>query len=139
IDGAGRLVDNAGHFVLDTAGEPIVLEDPQFTVEANGTVIDNGAAVGQIQIAYAANPLNLVKEGGGLFRNEDEAVLPSAVGNEEIGYQLKQRFLEGSNVDVEKSMVQLMDAFRTLQANQEVLKAYDKTMGLAVNKVGRIG
>ncbi|HEU5138768.1 MAG TPA: flagellar hook-basal body protein [Bacillales bacterium] len=138
IDGAGRLVDNAGHFVLAADGEPVVLSDPQFTVEPDGTVMDNGSAVGQLQIAYAANPLNLVKEDGGLFRLEDGGTLPSAIEEEGVNYQLKQRFLEGSNVDVEKSMVQLMDAFRSLQANQQVLKAYDKTMGLAVNKVGRI-
>lgn len=139
LDGMGRLVDNAGNFVLGTDGGPIVLADPRFTVEADGTVMDNGAVVGQVQVAYEANPFNLVKEGGGLFRPENGGLLPSAVENTEISYQLKQQFLEGSNVDVEKSMVQLMDAFRSLQANQQVLKAYDKTMGLAVNKVGRIG
>lgn len=139
IDARGRLVDNTGDFVLGTNGKPITVGDAQFKISSDGTVTDNGRAVGQIQIAYAANPLNLVKEGNGLFHvPAGSNPLPSAAGNAGITYQLKQGFLERSNVDIEQSMVQLMDAFRSLQANQQVLKAYDQTMGLAVNKVGSL-
>ena len=139
LDSLGRLVDNHGDLVLGTDGQPIQLSDEQFNVESDGTVIDHGTTVGQIQIAYAANPMNLVKEGNGLFRVNGGGTLPAAVGQGGIRYQLKQRFLERSNVDAEQSMTELMEAFRNLQTNQKVLQAYDQTMNLAANQVGRVG
>ncbi|HET7522180.1 MAG TPA: flagellar hook-basal body protein [Bacillales bacterium] len=139
IDGAGRLVDNHGNFVLGTNGEPIFLSDPQFKVEEDGTIVNGNATAGRILVAYAGNPMDLVKEGNSLFRLEGGGTLPPAAGNEAISYQLKQRFLERSNVNIQQTMVELMTAFRNLQANQKVLQAYDHTMGLAANKVGRIG
>lgn len=139
IDGKGRLVDNSGDLVLGTSGNPITVQDGQFQIKSDGTVIDHGNKAGQIQVDYAANALNLVKEGNGLYKvGRGTNPLPSAVGNANISYQLKQGFLERSNVDVQKEMVQLMDAYRNLQANQQVLKAYDTTMDLAVNKVGKV-
>ncbi|HET7522284.1 MAG TPA: flagellar hook-basal body protein [Bacillales bacterium] len=139
VDAKGRIVDNAGDFVLGMNGNPITVADPQFQVRNDGTVVDNGTVAGQIQVAYAGNPMNLVKEGNGLFHvPAGSNPLPSAAGNARISYQLKQGFLERSNVDTEKTMVELMGAFRNLQANQQVLKAYDHTMGLAVNKVGSL-
>lgn len=138
IDGDGRIVDNAGDFVLGTNGQPITVTDQQFQLKSDGTVVDHGRVAGHIQIAYAANPMNLVKQGNGLFKLQKGNALPSAVGNPNISYQLKQGFLERSNVNVDQSMVDLMEAFRNLQANQKVLKAYDHTMDLAVNKVGSV-
>lgn len=139
VDGAGRIVDNNGDFVLGTNGQPITVADPQFQLNSDGTVVDKGKVAGHIQVAYSANPMNLVKQGNGLFKVQNGNPLPTAVGNANISYQLKQGYLERSNVDVEQSMVDLMNAFRNLQANQQVLKAYDQTMGLAVNKVGTLG
>lgn len=139
LDGLGRLVDNHGNFVLATDGTPITLTDPEFTVDRNGLITDNGAVAGQIQVAYADDAMNLVKEGDSLFQLEDGEALPSAVDNPAITYQLKQQFLERSNVDTQQTMTELMTAFRNLEANQKVLQAYDETMDLAVNKVGRIG
>ncbi|HET7627055.1 MAG TPA: flagellar hook-basal body protein [Bacillales bacterium] len=138
VDGLGRIVDNHGDFVLGTDGNTITVNDGQFKIDSDGTVVDNGRVVGRLQVAYAADAYGLVKEGNGLYRNASGQALPSVVGNGEIRYQLKQGFLETSNVDVQKAMVELMEAFRNLQANQQVLKAYDKTMGLAVNKVGSL-
>lgn len=141
VDGAGNLVDSYGNFVLGTDGEPIVVEDSDFTVDPNGTVIDNGGVIGQIDIAVAENPLDLMKAGNGQFRLAEDggAPLPSAVGNEEITYQLKQQFLERSNVDPQQAMTELLSSYRSLEANQKVLQAYDRSMQKAVNEVGRIG
>lgn len=36
-------------------------------------------------------------------------------------------------------MTQMMEAYRAFETNQRVLKAYDESMGKAVNDIGRIG
>ena len=139
VDAKGRIVDNSGDLVLGTNGQPITVQDQQFQIKSDGTVMDAGQKAGQIQTAYAANPMNLVKEGNGLYKvGNGGNPLPSAAGNPNISYQMKQGFLERSNVDVQNQMVQLMDAYRNMQASQQVMKAYDTTMGLAVNKVGKL-
>lgn len=52
---------------------------------------------------------------------------------------LKQGFLERSNVDVAKTMTDMLTAYRAFEANQKVLQAYDRSMEKAVNDIGRIG
>lgn len=139
VDGTGRLTDNQGDLVLGMNGDPITVAGEHFTVGDDGTVTSGGDAAGQIQVAYANDPMALVKEGDSLFHLDGGGALPSAQGNADIHYQIKQNFLERSNVDSEQAMTQLMSSFRNLQANQKVLQAYDSTMDKAVNQVGRIG
>jgi flagellar basal-body rod protein FlgG len=141
VDGEGYLTTTDGYYVTDTFGEPLVIYGDDFTVTADGRFFEDGEDTGQqIQIAYAEDPGQLVKEGNGLFRidgaNQD---LPSALDDPEITYQVKQKFIERSNVDIEQTMTEMMAAYRSFEANQKVVQAYDKSMEKAVNEIGRIG
>ncbi|HHY21625.1 MAG TPA: flagellar hook-basal body protein [Bacilli bacterium] len=140
VDGRGFLVTSQGHYVLNSAGNPIQVVNENFTVTDQGVVFgENGAELGQINIAYAADPLQLVKEGDGLLRFTGEGNLPTAIGNGAITYQIKQRYIERSNVDAGQTMTEMMAAYRAFEANQKVLQAYDQSLEKAVNQVGRIG
>lgn len=139
VDGRGRLTDNQGNLVLGMNGEPITVADGRFTVEDDGTVTSEGNTAGQMQVAYADDPMDLVKEGDSLFHLDGGGALPTAEDNADIQYQIKQNFLERSNVDSEQAMTQLMSSYRNMESNQKVLQAYDSTMDKAVNQVGRIG
>lgn len=137
VDGQGYLTTNDGYYVVDTTGEPIVIYGDNFTVTADGRFFEDGEDTGQqIQIGYADNPDQLVKEGNGLFRANQE--LPSAIDNPEITYQIKQKFIERSNVDAEQTMTEMMMAYRTFEANQKIVQAYDRSLEKAVNEIGRI-
>lgn len=140
VDGRGFLVTSSGHYVLDTAGQPVQVVNEHFTVNEQGFVFgENGAILGQINLAYAEDPLQLVKEGNGLLRFTGEGDLPTAIGNEAITYQIKQRYIERSNVDAGQTMTEMMAAYRAFEANQKVLQAYDQSLDKAVNEIGRIG
>lgn len=140
VDGQGFLTNGQGLYVLDTAGNPIAVGNENFTVGRNGTVtLENGAQIAQINVAFAGNPMDLVKEGNGLFRFEGEGLLPTAIGNPDITYQLQQGFIERSNVDAAQTMTEMMNAYRSFEANQKVLQAYDRSLEKAVNEIGRIG
>ncbi|MEH7383297.1 flagellar hook-basal body protein [Bacillus sp. JJ1533] len=138
VDPSGFLTTNEGFYVLDENGNRIALENDQFDVSADGRVVMNGLPQSRLGIAFSDNPMDLVKEGNGLFRTNDGLVLPNAAVNPEVSYTLKQGFLEGSNVDVTQAMTEMMTAFRTFEANQKVLQAYDKSMDKAVNEIGRL-
>jgi flagellar basal-body rod protein FlgF len=133
----GFLTTNDGWYVLDENGRRIELPSTNFTVNADGTIVANNTRIARINIAFAANPNTLAKEGNGLFRSEN-GVLPSALGNPNITYTLKQGFLERANVDLNRAMTEMLSAYRAFEANQKIVQAYDKSMDKAVNEIGRL-
>lgn len=132
IDGSGALVTNQGYYVLDQAGNHIQTNGYEFTVQSDGN-LQVGEQNIQLGIAYIENTNDLVKEGNDLF-NGEVAQMPD--GN---SFTVQQGFLENSNVDSLETMTKMMQAYRMFETNQRVLKAYDESMGKAVNEIGRIG
>lgn len=140
LDAQGYLADSNGNRVLDANGRTIQLPSDNFKIDGNGIVTASGQNIARLGISYAANPNRLVKEGTNLFRlSGTNGTLPSAAGNPNISYQVKQGFLEGSNVSVDETMTDMMSAYRSFEANQKVLQALDGSLDKAVNQVGRIG
>jgi flagellar basal-body rod protein FlgF len=135
IDGQGLLTTSEGFYVLDNNGARINVGNEDFQLTSEG-LLSNGA---QINIAFVQNPNQLVKEGNGLLRLEGRQPVISAIDNGNINFQLKQGFIERSNVDTAQSMTDMMTAYRAFEANQRVLQAYDRSMEKAANEIGRIG
>ncbi|WP_299091911.1 flagellar hook-basal body protein [uncultured Metabacillus sp.] len=137
LDENGRLLSN-GNQVLSVTGQPIFIQSGEFQVTEDGDIFADGEFVAQIDVRFEADVRNLVKEGNGLYRTANNQALPSAANNAEIEYNLKQNFLEGSTVDVARTYTEMMTAYRSFEANQKVLQAYDKSMDKAVNEIGRL-
>jgi flagellar basal-body rod protein FlgG len=132
VDGQGALVTNQGYYVLDAAGNPIETNGMEFIVTDDGILQVEGQNT-QIGLAYVANANDLVKEGNDLFNGEADDLPAGAT------FAMEQGFLEQSNVDSLQVMTEMMEAYRMFETNQRVLKAYDESMGKAVNEIGRIG
>lgn len=138
LDGQGYLVNADGYYVLSETGNRIQLPNEDFQVAENGAVYVNNQQVATIGVAYAQNAYQLIKQDNGLFRTQDGGALPSAYAQNEITFAMKQKYLEGSNVDAAQSMTQLLTAYRAFEANQKVIQAYDKSMEKAVNEIGKV-
>ncbi|MGD7043010.1 flagellar hook-basal body protein [Jeotgalibacillus proteolyticus] len=138
LDGQGFLTSSEGYYVLDEAGNRIELQNDRFTVQENGVVTQDGQNVARIGVTYSEDPMNLIKEGNGLLRAPDDAVLENAYASEEISFSVSQGSLERSNVDSARTMTDMMTSYRAFEANQKVLQAYDRSMEKAVNEVGRV-
>lgn len=132
VDGQGMLVTTEGFLVLDQAGNPIETDNVEFTVTEDGLLQMDGRAT-QLGISYVADAHELVKEGNGLFSGEAADVQAGTT------YSIEQGFLERSNVDSLRTMTEMMESYRMFETNQRVLRAYDESMGKAVNEIGRIG
>lgn len=139
LDNEGRLVTRQGMPVLDVNGNEIILQSENFQILTDGTILENDAEVAQLNVVFINDPNQLVKEGNGLFRYEGAAAPETAVGNPNVAYQIQQGFLERSNVDLHRTMTEMLSAYRTFEANQKVLQTYDQSLDKAVNQVGRIG
>ncbi|OCA88858.1 flagellar hook-basal body protein [Pseudobacillus wudalianchiensis] len=137
LDNAGFLTTASGHYVLDSAGNRIQLNSDNIAITENGQITEDGRPAGQIGLAFAENPNLLIKEGNGLLRLEN-GTLPDVAGRNDVQFQMKQGFLEGSNIDASRTMTDMMSAYRSFEANQKVLTAYDRSMEKAANEIGRV-
>lgn len=134
LDGAGYLTTASGMYVLDQNNQRINLSSDQFTVNSSGLITDEQGQTYQLQISYAANTNDLVKRGDNLFYLEEDQV----ANTEGMTFSIQQGYLEGSNVDMESQMTELLTAYRAFEANQKVLQAYDKSMDKVANEIGKV-
>ncbi|WP_110928345.1 flagellar hook-basal body protein [Bacillus massiliglaciei] len=140
LDADGYLTTASGSYVLDSNNQRIQLDNDQYVINEEGVLSQAGREDVRLGIAFSSNPYGqLEKEGDGLYRAAEGIVLPDAYNVNGADFSLKQGFLESSNVDESKTMTEMMMAYRSFEANQKVLQAYDKSMEKAVNEVGRIG
>lgn len=142
VDDQGYLTTSDGSQVLGQNGAPIQLSPDQsmdkLTVTSDFRLVDplSGQQVGQFMLSRIDNPNNLVRVGNGRFalQGDEQAQVVGA----EDRVELRQGYLERSNVDSAQSMVDLMSAMRAYEANQKVIQFYDKSLDKAVNEVGRV-
>lgn len=131
VDGDGFLVTTEGYYVLDEADNPIQTDGMDFTVTEDGN-LETDVQTTPLQIAYAADANQLEKADDGLLFGESELA-------QDAVYTVQQGTLEQSNVNELEAMTQMMESYRVFETNQRALKAYDESLGKAVNEVGRIG
>jgi len=133
IDDAGYLVDGEGNFLLGGNG-PIYVGGMNFTVDTQGGVRAGDAVENsdQIRVVSFADNGSLRKQGSNLYFSMEA---PQAAPNQ---YRMAQGFLEGSNVDIGREMVDMLSVFRTYETNQRMLTMIDETVGKAVNEIGRL-
>ena len=132
LNAEGRLVTSEGYMVLGEHG-PITLDNGDFEVRSDGTVIQSGEVIDVLRIRDFANTENLRKVGSNLV----EAV----EGAEDRPFEgsVVQGYLEQSNVNVIREMVDMITVTRAYEANQKVIQALDSTLDKAVNQVGSVG
>jgi len=144
VTGDGFLMTSDGSNVLGTNGAPIrlpagvgldslILTDGQRFVDSNGN--DIGA---QLLITRIDNPNDLVREGNGNFRFVDGRGQAQPIAADER-IEVRQGYVERSNVDSAQAAVDLMAALRAYEANQKVIQFYDQSLQKAANEVGRVG
>jgi flagellar basal body rod protein FlgG len=137
IDQQGNLMLSNGvdQKVLGIDGKPIVLDGTardQTTISQDGTITQRGQAVGRIGVFDVPDPGQITKVGGTLLSYPDMQTLrPSAS-------ILRSEFVEHANVDPATEMTALMETQRQLEANANMIKYQDQTLGELVNTVGKI-
>lgn len=139
LDARGRLVTAQGSPVMGVGGE-IVLSRPNPTIDATGQVFESKAGggtettpVAQLKVVRFDNAKELRRLGNGLMSTDQ---IPSQLTDSEI--QLRQGFLENSNVSSMQEMAQLIRSMRHFESMQRVALGYDEMIGGAVRKLGEL-
>lgn len=80
--------------------------------------------------------MSLTKDTEDMYElEEDTAVYAADAG---AAFTIEQGKLEGSTVDGEKAMTAMLEAYRSFELNQKVMKTYDESMSKTVNEVGSL-
>ena len=138
VDGDGYLTTNQGNYVLDQSGNPIETNGMEFDVSEEGIITVEGQAI-PLGLSYSPAAEDMVKEGEGLYRlGEDGTQLIDAREDNTVEVDVKQNFLESSNVNSARIMTEMMNTYRSFEMNQRVLKAYDQSMQKTVTEIARL-
>jgi flagellar basal-body rod protein FlgG len=122
-----QLVNASGDVLLNQNGNPIELTGTNdIQVSSNGTIAGLNTQIGIVQIE---NP-QLLKDEGGVYRLTGGTVT-MLNQNPDAGYQIRQGYLEGSNVELNQEMTDMIKAQRGFQANSRALTYADQMMGIA--------
>lgn len=133
VNDEGYLVTVDGDYVLDEDGETIEL-DPLLTasIADNGNIYQNGRAVATVGVVDFEDYNYLEHYGETFFQTVD--------GAEETDTDAKvlSGYLEHSNVQVVKEMVDMINTSRAYETNQKMIQAHDATLDIAANQLGRL-
>jgi flagellar basal-body rod protein FlgG len=129
LDAAGRLVSAGGLAVMGLGGE-IVLGGPQPTIDRQGRMLEGERLMGQLKVVRFADAPALAPLGGGLYRAET----PGEVLQDSV--QVKQGFLESSNVVTLSEITLLIALVRRFEAAQRLVQGYDGMLGGAIRTLG---
>lgn len=142
VNSEGYLTTSTGDYVLGTNNEPIILPagvsiDELILTSDRRLVTSAGNDTGlQLLISRIDNPHLLVREGDGKFRLAEGT---AAAIDDADAVEVRQGYIEHSNVDITQASVDLMAALRAYEANQKVVQFYDTTLQKTANEIGRIG
>ncbi|PKK84496.1 MAG: flagellar basal-body rod protein FlgF [candidate division Zixibacteria bacterium HGW-Zixibacteria-1] len=128
----GFLVDSEGKRLLSDGG-PINVSGGEVSVSESGQVQVNGSDVANIQVVDVPDKTKLQKTGDGDFRVPDNQEIIQAVK-----YAVRQGYLEASNVNVVKEMVDMIISYRNFEADAKAIQAQDDSLEKLLNNVGRV-
>ncbi|MDR1065182.1 MAG: flagellar hook-basal body protein [Oscillospiraceae bacterium] len=126
VDRDGYLIDASGNYVLGQAGR-IFVGGNEFTVTSGGEVtLPDGSFADTLRLAEFADLQTLRKQGGGVF--EATGAPPENGAGRSV---IRQGYLESSNVDIAREMVEMITVYRVYETNQKMLTMNDEINGKA--------
>lgn len=129
----GTLVTQTGHPVMGEGG-PITLTEGEITIDQSGSLFVDENEQGRFRVVVFPDNSHLVKEGDSLFAPSGET--PDALDAEEV--EVRQGYLEGSNVNAIREMVLIVEALRSFEDHQKMIHTFDSAHQSAVNQIGRL-
>ncbi len=133
-NGIIRVQEN--NFMINKRGEVLVNTalslDPRDVVGINNNW-EEPVVIDRLRIVDFENIRELKKEGDSMFRETEYSGPP--LPPEKV--KVIQGFLEKSNVNAVREMVDMIEVQRSYEANQKTVTAHDQALGRLINDVGR--
>jgi len=129
----GSLRTRGGHPVLDDGGHSITLPRGHIAVSTEGEISVNGTPVARLGLLRILDASKVERIG--------EAILKTPVSNTAPAtpdVNIRQRALEGSNVNAVLAMAEMIDTMRSYQSSMKIIEQFNRQSALLVDRVGRL-
>ena len=136
VNQQGYLITNDGSKVLginNTTGakEPIYVGDAKFSLDGENNINIEGIGTTDKLLTADLQNYNSLEPLGDNYTTVDTPIYNATVN-------VRQNFLEASNVDPSEEMVKLMEVKRQFETNQKFVKMQDETVQKAASELGRV-
>ena len=137
----GPIQIKENNFVVDEKGKVYVnstfADDPQRLVALEENEWENIELVDSLKIIDFDRSRFIKKQGGSLWRETVDSGPATAIPEVERP-NVRQGFLEGSNVNPVTEMVRMIEVNRAYEANQKVVQSQDSLTGKLINEAVRV-
>lgn len=124
VSAQGELTDGTGNpFASDSGTLRIPDGSVQVSIDQQGQVTADGAAIGRLMLVDIPQPEALAAEGAARFRNDGPRAVPA------VGSQIVQGAIEQSNVNPVRAMVALVGVMRAYEAAARIVRRLDSLNG----------
>lgn len=128
----GFIVTPDGAYLLDEDGNRVKV-DGDLTIDRDGVVYINGERRTKIAVYAFDDPKRLEKVGYTYFKPTESSGKPKKVS---VG--ILQGYVEKSNVNALRDMVEMIKALRHFEISQRVVTSSDELLGRLINNVGTL-
>lgn len=129
----GVLMSKDGHPVLGEKGD-IVVRAGAFQINDSGELWQDGQMVDKLTIYKFDDDASLERAGLNLFLYGGQPEGRKLIANA----QVRQGYLEGSNVNAIKDLTNMIIAHRSYEAYQKAVSNYDSVMQKSSNQIGEV-
>jgi len=130
LDTAGYLVNTQGVKVLGKNGPILISGKGTIDINPSGDVSIDGVQIDKIKLVDFPDMNALKKAGDDSFETQQNPVASKAT--------LKQGYVETSNIEVVREMVQLIAAMRDFEMSQKAIQSFDEATAKVTNDMARI-
>ncbi len=128
----GFLITSEGNRVQGQNGDINLSEYGTIpSVSRKGEIVVQGEVIDQLKFVAFEDNETLRKVNDDYYKTTEESVFTTPTGI------IRQSYLEASNVNTVKEMVELITISRNYESNQKVIQTQDTIMGKVATEVGR--
>lgn len=133
MDSEGYLRTLEGDYVQGEGGAIMIpVETSEVSIRDNGDIYADGEYVDSLRIVDFEDYNNIEKFGENLYNDVDGATETESTA------AVKQGYLEMSNINVVKEMVEMITISRAYESNQKLIQTEDDMLDKSVNQVGKV-
>ena len=133
MDSEGYLRTLEGDYVQGEGGNIMIpVETSEVSIRDDGDIYADGEYVDSLRIVDFEDYNNIEKFGENLYNVVDGATETESTA------AVKQGYLEMSNINVVKEMVEMITISRAYESNQKLIQTEDDMLDKSVNQVGKV-
>ena len=133
LDSQGFIVDPHGNQLLSTSGPIQIPGRGKITIHQDGSIYLGNTIIGKIDLVEIKNLKDLKKVGENLYTGKKGKNIQEQPAQKS---KILQGYLEGSNVQLVKEMVKMIETLRTFEECQKIMTSTNDEDRNLINKVG---